>query len=41
MSAQADLSEGTQQEDTEPEDILQMINLSGIDDWDPKMQQEA
>ena len=41
ISAQADLSEDIQQEETEPEDILQKINLSGIDDWDPKMQQEA
>ena len=41
MSAHADLSEGANQEDTEPEDILQKIELSGIDDWDPKIQQEA
>ena len=41
MSAQADLSERAQQEDTEPEDILQKIDLSGIDDWDPKIQREA
>ena len=41
MSTQADLSERDQQEDTEPEDILQKIDLSGIDDWDPKTQQEA
>ena len=41
MSAQADLSEGIQQEETEPEDILQKIDLSGIADWDPKMQQEV
>ena len=39
MSAQANLFEETQQEDTE--DILQKIDLSGIDDWDPKIQQEA
>ena len=39
MSTQADLSERAQQEDTE--DILQKIDLSGIDDWDPKIQQEA
>ena len=32
-------SERVQQEDTE--DILQKIDLSGIDDWDPKIQQEA
>ena len=41
MSAQADLSEEIQQEETDPEDILQKIDLSGIDDWDPKVQQEA
>ena len=41
MPAQADLSEGVQHEETEPEDILQKIDLSGIADWDPKMQQEA
>ena len=40
MSAQADLSDDIQQEETEPEDILQKIDLSGIDDWDPKIQQE-
>ena len=39
MSAQVKLSGGVQQEDTE--DILQKIDLSGIDDWDPKIQQEA
>ena len=41
MSAQADLSDEIQQEETEPEDIIQKIDLSGIDDWDPKMQQEG
>ena len=41
MSTQADLSEEIQQEETEPNDILQKIDLSGIDDWDPKMQLEA
>ena len=41
MSAQADLSDEIQQEETETEDTLQKIDLSGIDDWDPKMQQEA
>ena len=41
MSAQAELSDEIQQEETEPEDILQKIDLSGIDDWDPKMQQET
>ena len=39
MSAQVELSRGVQQEDTE--DILQKIDLSGIDDWDPKIQEEA
>ena len=41
MSAQADLSKGTLQGDTGSEDILQKIDLSGIDDWDPKIQQET
>ena len=41
MSAQADFSKGTSQRDTESEDILQKIDLSGIDDWHPKIQQEA
>ena len=41
ISAQADLSEEIQQEEIAPEDILQKIDLPGIDDWDPKMQQEA
>ena len=36
MSAQADLAEEIQQEEIEPKDILQKIDLSGIDDWDPK-----
>ena len=40
-STQADLSEEIQQEETDPEDILQKVDLSGIDDWDPKIQQEA
>ena len=31
-SAQADLSEGIQQEETDPEDILQKVDLSGIAD---------
>ena len=39
MSAQVELLGGVQQEDTE--DILQKIDLSGIDDWDAKIQQEA
>ena len=39
MSAQVKLSGGVQQEDTE--DILQKIDLYRIDDWDPKIQQEA
>ena len=42
MSAQGDLPEGeTTQEETDPEDILQQIDLSGITDWDPIVQQEA
>ena len=40
-SAQADLSEESQQDDADPEDILQKIDLSGIADWDPKIQLEA
>ena len=39
-SAQADLSEKIQQEETDPKDILQNISLSGIADWDPMIQQE-
>ena len=41
MSAQAEWSDEIQQEETEPEDILHKINLSEIDDWDPKIQWEA
>ena len=41
MSVQADLSEGTSQRVTESEDILQKIDLSGINEWNPRMQQEA
>ena len=44
MSAQvesADLSEGFHQGSRGPEDILQKLDLSGIDNWDPQMQQEA
>ena len=40
-SAQADLSEEIKQEETDPEDILQKVDLLGIADWDPKTQQEA
>ena len=40
-SAQANLSEENQQEDTAPEDILQKVDLSGMADWDPKIQQES
>ena len=41
-SAQADLSEGeVKQEETDPEDILQKVDLLGIADWDPTIQQEA
>ena len=41
MSVQADLSRGDSQRATESKDILQKIDLSGIDKWDPKMQQET
>ena len=41
MSVQADLSKGTSQRVTEFVDILQKINLSGINKWDSHMQQEA
>ena len=41
MSVQTDLCEGAQQEDTESEDIFQKIDLCRIDNWDPKIQQEA
>ena len=41
MSVQADLSGRTSQRVTESEDILQKIDLSGIDKWDSKMQQET
>ena len=41
MWAQAELSEGLQQGGTDPENILQRIDLAGIGDWDPMMQQEA
>ena len=41
MSIQAGLSGGTSQRVIESEDILQKTDLSGIDKWDPKMQQEA
>ena len=41
-SAQADLSEGeTMQKETDSEDTLQKIDLSGIADWDPTIEQEA
>ena len=41
-SAQADLSKGDiKQEKTDPEDILQKVDLSGIADWDSTVQQEA
>ena len=41
-SAQTDLSEGkTMQEEIDSEDILQKIDLPGIADWDPMIQQEA
>ena len=41
LFVQADLSGGTSQRVTESEDFLQKIDLSGIDKWDSKMQQEA
>ena len=41
MSVQVDLSEGNSQRVTESEDILWKINLPEINEWDPKMQQEA
>ena len=41
ISVQADLSGGTSQRLTESGDILQKIDLSGIDKWDSKMQQEV
>ena len=41
-SAQADLSKGEiKQEETDPEDILQKVDLSGIADWDSTVQQET
>ena len=41
QSAQADLSEEIQQEETDPDDILLKVDLTGIDDWDLKVQQAA
>ena len=44
MSAQVesvDLPEQFQQRSRDQEDILQKLDLSRIDDWDPKIQQEA
>ena len=42
-SAEADLAEREIKQDTETdlEDILQKIDLSGIADWDPTIQKEA
>ena len=41
-SAQTNLSGGKiQQEETDPEDIIQKTDLLGIADWDPMIQQEA
>ena len=37
----SDLSAGCQQGSLDPEDILQKLDLSWIDDWDPPLQQEA
>ena len=40
--SQTHLLEGkTTQEETDPEDILQKIDLLGTADWDPTVQQEA
>ena len=41
MSVQANLSNRTSQRIMESEYLLQKIDLSGIEDWDPKIQQEA
>ena len=44
MSAQvesADLPERFQQESRDPEGILQKLDLSRIDEWEPQIQQEA
>ena len=41
-SPKADLCKGDiRQEETDPEDILQKVDLSGIADWDPTIQQKA
>ena len=37
----ADLAERFQERSRDPEGILQKLDLSGIDDWDPQIQQEA
>ena len=44
MSAQVESSDWSaefQQGSIDPEDILQKLDLSGINDWDPQLQQEA
>ena len=44
MSAQvesSDWSAGFQQGSIDPEDILQQLDLSGIDDWEPQLQHKA
>ena len=41
-SVQADLPKGDiKQEETDPKDILQKVDLLGIADWDSTVQQEA
>ena len=37
----SDWSAGFQLGSMDPEDIIQQLDLSGIDDWDPQLQQEA
>ena len=37
----ADFPERFMQGSRDPEGILQKLDLSGIDDWDPQIQQEA
>ena len=42
-STQANVAEKAIEQDTQTEvgDVLQKIDLSGIADWDPKMQQKS
>ena len=37
----ADLPGRFQQSNRDPEDILQKLDLSGIDEWEPQIQQET